>query len=165
LASIAGCHNDVEAPIAVDNHGILFLDSRIRSADIGDGLSQTIFVGEVPFPSVEGWASGTRSTLRNTGHPIGGVDLSVPGILMVPGNRPPVGPLSQIDLERGIGDGSLRVPTSFVGGFGSLHPGDGSNFAFGDGSARFLHTTVEPSVLRRLGNRDDGEVIDDDTTY
>src|SRR5262249_50339669 len=42
----AGCHHDVEAPIDVDNHGVLFLNSHIRVVDVPDGLSQTIFVGE-----------------------------------------------------------------------------------------------------------------------
>jgi hypothetical protein len=134
-SSYAGCHHDVESPIAVDNHGVLFLGSGIRPADVGDGLSQTLFVGEVLMPAKAGWASGTRATLRNTGHPI---------------NR-------REELA--------SVPDGFVGGFGSLHADDGSNFTFGDGSVRFLHTTINPDVYRRLGNRDDGEVIDDATAY
>ena len=49
---------------------------------------------------------------------------------------------------------------TFVGGFGSAHPGKGANFAFGDGSVRFLKQTIDQSVYRRLGHRADGEVID-----
>ena len=30
LSTYAGCHNDVEAPIDVDNHGLLFLNSSVR---------------------------------------------------------------------------------------------------------------------------------------
>ena len=67
--SYAACQNDVEAPIDVDNHGGFYLNSRVRVVDVVDGLSQTIFVGEVAVPSPLGWMSGTRATLRNTGHP------------------------------------------------------------------------------------------------
>jgi prepilin-type processing-associated H-X9-DG protein len=48
-----------------------------------------------------------------------------------------------------------------VGGFSSRHPG-GANFAFGDGSVRFLKSTISPRVYRRLGNRADGELVGDD---
>ena len=47
-----------------------------------------------------------------------------------------------------------------VGGFGSRHPG-GANFAFGDGSVRFLSERINPAVYRLLGHRDDGEPISD----
>jgi prepilin-type processing-associated H-X9-DG protein len=49
----------------------------------------------------------------------------------------------------------------FVGGFASRHPG-GTNCAFGDGSVRFLKSSMSPGVLRLLGNRADGEILDSD---
>ena len=70
--SYAGCHHDVEAPIAADNHGVLYLNSHVRFDDITDGPAQTILLGE-PQTTIRpclGWASGTSSTLRNTGHPL-----------------------------------------------------------------------------------------------
>ena len=68
MSSYAGCHHDVEAPIAADNHGVFFLNSRIRPRDVKDGLSHTLFVGEKGIePNDLGWMSGTRATLRNTG--------------------------------------------------------------------------------------------------
>ena len=45
-SNYAGCHHDVEAPIAADNQGVLFLNSHIGRRDISDGASYTIFVGE-----------------------------------------------------------------------------------------------------------------------
>ncbi len=69
----AGCHHDLEQPIDVTNHGVLFLNSNVRLGDIVDGPSHTIFLGE-KLPEDDdtgafdlGWASGTRATLRNTG--------------------------------------------------------------------------------------------------
>lgn len=66
----AGVHDSREVPIDVTNNGVLFLNSAVRFDDIVDGAAHTIFVGE-KFPDATelGWASGTRSTLRNTGSP------------------------------------------------------------------------------------------------
>jgi prepilin-type processing-associated H-X9-DG protein len=157
----AACQNDAEAPIDVDNHGGFYLNSRVRVVDVVDGLSQTIFVGEVAVPSSLGWLSGTRATLRNTGHPINGVDLAALE-LTEPANPPLPESLTARDLETRIELGSLAVSPRFVGGFSSAHPGNGANFAFGDGSVRFLKQTIDRSVYRRLGHRADGEVIDSD---
>jgi prepilin-type N-terminal cleavage/methylation domain-containing protein/prepilin-type processing-associated H-X9-DG protein len=152
LSSYAGVHHDVEAPIAADNHGVLFLNSAIRYENVTDGTSMTLFVGEKINDGLDlGWASGTRASLRNTGAgvnrtPFGGVG---------PGRRPVVFASSDDEKEMGYG-----TPT-YVGGFSALHPG-GSNFAFGDGSVRFIKNSVSVQVYQHLGNRADGEVIDAD---
>ena len=68
MTSYAGCHNDVEAPIAAKNNGVFFLNSAVRYEDITDGTSQTIFLGEKLNDGLDqGWASGTRASLRNAG--------------------------------------------------------------------------------------------------
>ena len=69
-SSYAGCHNDTEAPIAADNRGVFFLNSRLRPEDITDGLAYTLFLSEKQTEGCGtdlGWMSGTRATLRNTG--------------------------------------------------------------------------------------------------
>jgi prepilin-type processing-associated H-X9-DG protein len=140
-----GCHNDVEAPIDFTNSGIFFLNSRIRYEDILDGSSETIFVGEKLRDGRDlGWASGTRSTLRNTGTPINTGLIRSAGwrrnpASVVAGPSPPDDPYH-------------------VGGFASGHTG-GANFAFGDGSIRFVSQTINRDVYRCLGNRADGEMI------
>ena len=69
--SYAGCHHDVDAPIAADNHGVLYLNSRVQYDDVPDGAACTILLGEFRMGGPTwGWASGTRSTLRNTGQPL-----------------------------------------------------------------------------------------------
>ena len=123
-SSYAACQNDVEAPIDVDNHGGFYLNSRVRVVDVADGLSQTIFVGEVAVPSPLGWLSGTRATLRNTGHPINGVDLSTLE-LTEPAKPPLPEDLTARDLETRIEQGRLAVSPRFVGGFGRLIRGRG----------------------------------------
>ncbi|MFO0916088.1 MAG: DUF1559 domain-containing protein [Pirellulales bacterium] len=70
-SNYAGCHHDVEAQIAEDNHGVLFLNSHIRLEDIRDGQEFTLLFGEKEIePNDLGWLSGTRATLRNTGTPL-----------------------------------------------------------------------------------------------
>ncbi|MGE3821882.1 MAG: DUF1559 domain-containing protein [Isosphaeraceae bacterium] len=134
--SYAANHHDVEAPIEEDNHGVFFLNKALRTADLEDGSSHTIFVGDKRTELGDlGWSSGTRATLRNTGHPL------------------------RASL-RGPQDPPEPEPTDewYVGGFGSGHPG-AVNFAFGDGSVRFLSTTINPRILRLLGHRADGEPL------
>jgi prepilin-type N-terminal cleavage/methylation domain-containing protein/prepilin-type processing-associated H-X9-DG protein len=159
--SYAGCQHDVEAPIDVDNHGVFFLNSQIRIVDVTDGLSQTIFLGETLRRSRLGFVSGTRATLRNTGHPINRIDRAT--VKLADPSAPALSAtLSPIELEAVIDAPERGVPPLFVGGFGSRHPGAGANFAFGDGSVRFLKQTIDQAVYRRLGHRSDGEPIDDD---
>lgn len=160
-SSYAACHHDVEAPIDEDNHGVFFLNSHVRVIDVTDGLSQTLFVGEVPWQSSAGWISGTRATLRNTGHPINGVTPDSAGLVGAGSPRLPE-PLTALELDQRIDSGELKVTPTFVGGFGSSHAGDGANFGFGDGSVRFLKQTIDPTVYQRLGHRCDGETIDDE---
>ena len=50
---------------------MLFLNSHVSGDDIPDGAGHTIFVGEKIVTADDlGWMSGTRATLRNTGHRI-----------------------------------------------------------------------------------------------
>ena len=70
VSNYAGCYHDVESPIDVDNHGVMYLNSHISQKDVTDGTSHTIYVGEKLSDEQDlGWMSGTRATLRNTGTP------------------------------------------------------------------------------------------------
>ena len=85
-SSYVACHHDVEAPIAEDNNGVFFLNSKLRYEAISDGTSQTIFLGERADSKGLGWMSGTRATLRNTGTPINGTIAALPpGFAPMPG--------------------------------------------------------------------------------
>ncbi len=51
---------------------------------------------------------------------------------------------------------------AYICGFGSAHPG-GANFLMGDGSVRFIKTTVNPVIYSGLGTRAGGEVVSADS--
>jgi len=138
VSHYAGCHNDSEAPIDAENNGVLFLNSRLRFSQIQDGSSQTILLGEMlPGKGSLGWASGTRATLRNTGS---------------------FGPVPSLALGQDQPTIAELPGSMTVGGFSSYHTG-GANFAFADGSVRFLSYSIEKGLLKQLGNRADGEIL------
>jgi prepilin-type processing-associated H-X9-DG protein/prepilin-type N-terminal cleavage/methylation domain-containing protein len=163
--SYAGCHNDVDAPIAADNHGVLYLNSRVRPDDIPDGPAYTILLGEMRqgAPSL-GWASGTRATLRNTGVPINGPDPLLTLFPVAGGSSKLQAPVSRAELQDVVK--SLTAdeiwPITLPGGFSSWHAG-GSNFLFCDGSVRLLKASIDRRIYQFLGNRDDGEALSADS--
>ncbi len=177
-SSYAGCHHDVEAPIDRDNHGVFYLNSHLRSREIPDGASHTIYLGEKLAWNPDwdyGWMSGTRSTLRNTGMPINAA-FALP--VLVPWNppsatpaKPPAAetPVSGAEIPDGVtlplGDaaGPETAPASKadqlkVGGFSSAHSGL-ANFLTGDGAVHTLSQTIDFSVYQQLGHRADGKLI------
>ncbi len=136
ITTYAGCHHGSETSIDVDNNGLLFLNSSIRYAEIADGSTNTILIGEfLPEDSSLGWASGTRSSLRNTGHLFSGIEDGNLGMMMAD-----------------------ELDPSEVGGFGSQHMG-GAQFVLADGAVRFLSDTIDPELLENLGNRADGAMM------
>ncbi len=142
LANYAGCHHHVEAPIAADNTGLLFLNSQVRYGEIYDGSSHTILIGEMlPYADSLGWASGTRATLRNTGTLINAVNA-----------------LHARGEWRLLPEPPEAADPLWVGGFGSHHPG-GAQFCFGDGSVRFLSEAIDPELYQNLGHRADGAMM------
>lgn len=172
--SYAACHNDIEAPIDAKNHGVFFLNSKLRSSDISDGLAYTLFIAEKQYEPDQpdlGWMSGTRATLRNTGTAPDQTDTlhAVPAPAANPvGNGLPA---NQIVIPQpnnnpaGIDQPWTRTNLAansalYVGGFGSEHGAGMVNSAFGDGSIRTVSDSIDMKLYRRLGNRADGELVD-----
>ncbi|WP_261361148.1 DUF1559 domain-containing protein [Gemmata massiliana] len=129
--------------------GILFLNSRVKSADVRDGLSSTILIGERP-PSPDfhyGWWYG------GWGQDLDGDCDSVLGARAVNRqNKYPSCPLGPYPFAPGKLDNSCD---SFH--FWSLHLG-GANFAFADGSVRFLRYSTD-DILPALATRAGAETV------
>lgn len=156
----------LRADVALDSSttrwtGVLFEDNAgvktrpVKIADVTDGLSNTLFVGERP-PSVDlefgWWFAGAGYDGSGTGDVVLGSQETAyaqynhcnrnPDVTAWIGFRP--------------GDINQKCDQSH---FWSLHPG-GGNWLFGDGSARFLNYSAN-NVLDQLVTRAGGEVISD----
>lgn len=129
-------------------NGILFVNSRIRFADITDGSSNVFLCGESIYNAITelstggqgmGWASSV--SLRNDGRHPANLTGARDGINSWSG-RPEINDANSV--------------TSHT--FGSRHPG-GCHFLMADGSVHFLSENMDIITFRNLGIRDDGEVV------
>ncbi len=132
--------------------GILYLNSQVRSADIGDGSSQTLIVGERP-PSVDGsfgnwyttlaYGSGTHDAVSGVMEFNAGAALGPPSLC--PRNVP--NPYNEPK--------SLEGPCNYLH-YWSYHP-SGANFLYADGSVKLIPYSAS-SVLLGLSTRNGGEI-------
>lgn len=133
--------------------GPFYRNSRTRVADVTDGLSNTVFLGEkssilcdatwvgvVPFactPPRPGWISDPNSGGNLVGAHSGPDIRDHPDVIIHAPNHP-FGHTDEMYAE---------------------HPG-GANVLFGDGSVRFIKETIAPWTWVGLSTRNGGEVID-----
>jgi prepilin-type N-terminal cleavage/methylation domain-containing protein len=131
--------------------GVLYLDSHTRFADIRDGTSNTLMVGERP-PSADQtfgwWYAGHGQEKNGTGDMVLGVRERNTGSQVFdcppgPYSYGPGDPVNQCDMFH----------------FWSLHFG-GAHFLFADGGVRFLSYSVAP-LMPALATRDGGEPVTD----
>jgi prepilin-type N-terminal cleavage/methylation domain-containing protein/prepilin-type processing-associated H-X9-DG protein len=138
----------------------------VRIADVPDGLSHTLMVGERP-PSADlifGWlfagfgvsGDGDGDVIlgiseRNELNPYGDTDPS--GQPCRAGHPDPNHPAAYQ-----LSTGDLNNPCDQWHYF-SLHPG-GANFGMADGAVRFLSYGTSPIVQRALATRAGGEVVE-----
>jgi type II secretory pathway pseudopilin PulG len=133
----AGINASTETPIDVQGDGVFLLNRTISDDDISDGLAYTMFVGEKLSARSEdlGWISGTRSSLRNTGHAINAERVRIRG---------PQNPKNAIGV-------------SYVGGLASDHPG-GAYVLMGSGQYEFRSSSTDTTLLQQLADRADGSI-------
>lgn len=153
-SNYAGSHHSLEAPIAEDNNGVFILNRQISQDDLRDGLQYTLMVGEKFVGEDDlGWLSGTRATLRNTGHDVGSVYRHTRGA-----GSPVTADGEETEGSTAEGaDAAAADPVLLVGGFASGHPG-GSHFLLGDGRIRFFGETTDRKLIEQLADREDGQL-------
>jgi len=135
--------------------GIFFFDSHVRITDVTDGTSNTFLLGERYH--------------RDPEFDRRGIDFYKPIAKWGHWGQPlPISPRVHCTLSTPVRI-NYQVPSSTpefdlvefqhrVCAFGSGHPG-GANFAFADGSVRFLSESIPVETLQALSTRAGGDVV------
>jgi prepilin-type processing-associated H-X9-DG protein len=157
MSSYGGSAGKRSVPFAgMSRDGIFWIDSRVGFTDITDGTSNTLLFGErfhhdpefdrlrrvlmpaiAPIEEIGKWgfvAQGPGAMGNVTLHSAAPINYRMPS------------------------DGDLLALITRDCAFGSGHP-NGANFAFADGSVRFLRDSTPLAMLQALSMRADGEVV------
>jgi len=131
--------------------GMLLRGRGVRIAEVTDGLSNTIFIGERSSKSAKQAAGNLPGVCTWVGAlPGGDLDGESPALYILGWTGDPANPATPNKPEP---DGFYHAET-----FSSKHSG-GLNFLFGDGSVRFIPDSIDGQVWVNLGTRQGGEVI------
>ena len=133
-----------------NGEGMFFRNSSIRIADVTDGLSNTLAIGErASTVALGAWAGAVpNGCVKNLSGIPGSVDGEAPVFAVGHTGTATEGQTPNNNL-------------GYVDDFCSLHPG-GVNFLYGDGSVRFITNAINPVTWVALGTRAGGEVISGD---
>ena len=147
------------------NDGVLYWNSQVRSAEVTDGLSNTLIVGERP-PNYNlyfgWWYNGAGQWDLSFGnawsHDTGSCDVIL-GTAELNLKANPDAPALRAcpDGPYAFSPGTIHNPCDQFH-FWSLHPG-GSNFLLADGSVHFFQYG-SGAVLNQMGTRAGGEAVE-----
>lgn len=118
----------------IANQGVLYGNSKVKIATITDGTSNTLAVGEISWKDAGNFRAWSRGMDDTTVHSCKNIRN---GILVTTYN------------------GSNQNDYSF----GSDHPGGGAQFAFVDGSVRFIIAAISLNTYLSLASRNGDETI------
>jgi prepilin-type N-terminal cleavage/methylation domain-containing protein/prepilin-type processing-associated H-X9-DG protein len=151
-ATVGQDASEVDGPTG---DGVFYRNSKTRIADIPDGTSQTVLLGDRAWSQTNGiWAGAPNGAICRPGQANVWPNAtgSAQALILVHNNWINI----TTDADGGLDD------------FSSNHPG-GVNLLFADGSVHFLHSITSDGPERRafwaLGTRAGGEVIDGSLDY
>jgi len=156
----AGRYEDIINPTsAADkrwaNTGTMYAESSTRIADITDGTSNTILLGETS--SSQGWASSKKAGW-------GGIQPWIWGFYWY-GSSTPTPPTPPVTERLMIDSKQIHWPINYRGSFytnetpyTSYHTG-GATFLMADGAVRFISENISLVTLKSLGTRANAEVV------
>jgi prepilin-type N-terminal cleavage/methylation domain-containing protein len=163
----ACCGSDASETTDATGDGVFYRNSRTRIADITDGTSNTILIGERAWAKANGaWAGAIPCGVIKRGQ-LNPCQPNVPGAWY---------PSSTLALAHAHLNNALVDPDGSAGmdDFSSMHFG-GSLFVFGDGSVHFLRGvssdnpnggyTPDGLIFQALATRAGGEVVPGDWVY
>jgi prepilin-type N-terminal cleavage/methylation domain-containing protein len=163
----ACCGSDAFGTTDPTGDGVFYRNSRTRIADITDGTSNTILVGERAWAKANGaWAGAIPGGVLKRGQ-YNPCQPDVPGAWF---------PSSTLAVAHAHLNNALTDPDGSAGmdDFSSMHFG-GSFFLFADGSVHFLRSvpgdnadgsyTADGVIFQALATRGGGEVVPGDFLY
>jgi prepilin-type processing-associated H-X9-DG protein len=154
--------------VRYNNNGMFMYRVSHYSRDVTDGMGNTIFVGETingsrfNVSSNAGSSSGSGSPTYHASLPNRWAVAwyqqdSLRAVNPIAWNLSSSGTLATSDAPINNRNPATHQPVA--DGFASSHPG-GANFAFGDGSVRFLPQNIDWLTMQALATIAGGEVVD-----